>query len=63
MQSLFSLSLTLYSVNKSALGLSAVAVAAVVGDNSTDTEEDARWTMGLRVLMGTDGWVGGTHTG
>lgn len=36
---------------------------AVIGDNSTDTEEDARWTLGLRALMGTDGWVGGTHTG
>ncbi len=38
-------------------------MVAVIGDNSTDTEEDARWTLGLRALMGTDGWVGGTHTG
>lgn len=38
-------------------------MVAVVGDNSTDTEEDARWTLGLRAPMGTDGWVGGAHTG
>ena len=54
-------SVTLYSLNKSA-GTLGLLVAAVVGDNSTDTEEDARWTLGPRALMGTDGWVGGTHT-
>lgn len=51
-----------YSQNKLA-GALRLSVVAVVGDNSTDTEEDARWTLGLRALMGTDGWVGGTHTG
>lgn len=41
----------------------AFSLVAVVGDNSTDTEDDARWTRGPRALMATDGWVGGIHTG
>lgn len=45
------------------LARSRLPVVAVIGDNSTDTEEDARWTLGRRAPMGTDGWVGGTHTG
>lgn len=51
-----------YCLYKSA-GTLRLLVVAVVGDNSTDTEEDARWTLGPRAPMGTDGWVGGTHTG
>ncbi|TMS02728.1 Serine/threonine-protein kinase pim-3 [Larimichthys crocea] len=35
-----------------------LSVVAVIGDNSTDTEEDARWTLGPRASMGTDGWRG-----
>lgn len=38
-------------------------MVAVVGDNSTDTEDDARWTLGPRASMATDGWVGGIRTG
>lgn len=41
----------------------AFSLVAVVGDNSTDTEDDARWTRGPRALMATDGWVGGIRTG
>lgn len=48
---------------KRVLARSRLPVVAVIGDNSTDTEEDARWTLGPRAPMGTDGWVGGTHTG
>lgn len=52
---------TIYCLNKNAGVLKLLAVA-VVGDNSTDTEEDARWTLGPQAPTGTDGWVGGTHT-
>lgn len=37
-----------------------MVVAAVVGDNSTDTEEDARWTLVLRA-PDEHRWVGGWH--
>lgn len=53
---------TVHSRNKS-VGTSRLTVVAIVGDNPTDSEEDARWTLGPRGPMGTDGWVGGTHTG
>lgn len=37
--------------------MSRLLLVAVVGDNSTDTEDDARWTLGPRAPMATDGWV------
>lgn len=41
-----------------------LSVAASVGDKSTDTEEDARWTQRPEgPPTGADGLVGGTHTG
>lgn len=43
--------------------MSRLLLVAVVGDNSTDTEDDARWTLGPRAPMATDGWVGGIRTG
>lgn len=56
------LSVTPCTRSKSA-GTFRLSMVAIIGDNSTDTEEDARWTLGPRAPMGTDGWVGGTHTG
>lgn len=51
-----------HSLNKAVCMLK-LLVVAIVGDKSTDTDDDARWTLGRRApwaQMG--GWVGGIHT-
>lgn len=42
------------------MGTFRLSVVGVLGDNSTDTDTDARWALGPE---GADGWMGGIYTG